>query len=312
MKYYIGIDLGGTNIKGAVVSETGAILRQSSCPTRAEAGAAAVTESIAAMINELAAGQEISGVGMGCPGTVDDAGGTVVYACNLGWMHYDVRAALREKTGFSVRLVNDANAAALAEVKAGCAKGAQSAVVVTLGTGVGGGVVLDGKLLTGYSGAASELGHMVIVADGEPCACGRRGCFEAYASATALIRMTKAAMEKHPQSAMHSIAAENGGVDGRTAFLAQQQGDAAGSAVVGEYVHYLSIGVANIVNIFFPEVVAISGGVSNQGENLLAPLRQAVSQQEYGAAYTTRHPRILRCILGNDAGVIGAALFTEE
>ena len=292
MKYYIGIDLGGTNIKGAVVSETGEILRQSSCPTRAEAGAAAVTESIANMINDLAAGREISGVGMGCPGTVDDAGGTVVYACNLGWMHYDVRAALREKTG--------------------CAKGAQSAVVVTLGTGVGGGVVLDGKLLTGYSGAASELGHMVIVADGEPCACGRRGCFEAYASATALIRMTRAAMEKHPESAMHSIAAENGGVDGRTAFLAQQQGDAAGSAVVGEYVHYLSIGVANIVNIFFPEVVAVSGGVSNQGENLLAPLRQAVSQQEYGAAYTTRHPRILRCILGNDAGVIGAALFAEE
>ena len=119
-------------------------------------------------------------------------------------------------------------------------------------------------------------------------------------------------MEKHPESAMHSIAAENGGVDGRTAFLAQQQGDAAGSAVVGEYVHYLSIGVANIVNIFFPEVVAVSGGVSNQGENLLAPLRQAVSQQEYGAAYPTRHPRILRCILGNDAGVIGAALFAEE
>ena len=312
MKNYIGIDLGGTNIKGAVVSETGEILRQSSCPTRAEAGAAAVTESIAAMINELAAGQEISGVGMGCPGTVDDAGGTVVYACNLGWMHYDVRAALREKTGFSVRLVNDANAAALAEVKAGCAKGAQSAVVVTLGTGVGGGVVLDGKMLTGYTGAASELGHMVIRAGGEECTCGRRGCFEAYASATALIRETKRAMAAHPESRMHAAAEENGAVDGRTAFIAAQRGDAAAQAVVDRYLDDLACGVANIVNIFFPEVIALSGGVANQGDALLVPLRERVRALSYGSRYAVRHTRIELCTLGYRAGVIGAALLAKQ
>ena len=188
MQRYIGIDLGGTNIKGALVSETGKILKQRSAPTHAEAGAEAVTKTIAAMICALAEGESVSGVGMGCPGTVDDQEGTVVYACNLGWVHYDVRTALRELTGYSVRLVNDANAAALAEAAVGAAKGAQSAVVVTLGTGVGGGVVLSGKLLTGFTGAASELGHMTIVADGEPCACGQKGCFETYASATALIR----------------------------------------------------------------------------------------------------------------------------
>ena len=312
MKYYIGIDLGGTNIKGAVVSETGEILRQSSCPTRAEAGAAAVTESIANMINDLAAGREISGVGMGCPGTVDDAGGTVVYACNLGWMHYDVRAALREKTGFSVRLVNDANAAALAEVKAGCAKGAQSAVVVTLGTGVGGGVVLDGKMLTGYTGAASELGHMVIRAGGEECTCGRRGCFEAYASATALIRETKRAMAAHPESRMHAAAEENGAVDGRTAFIAAQRGDAAAQVVVDRYLDDLACGVANIVNIFFPEVIALSGGVANQGDALLVPLRERVRALSYGSRYAVRHTRIELCTLGYRAGVIGAALLAKQ
>lgn len=312
MKRYIGIDLGGTNIAGALVNEQGQMIRQATVPTHAELGAEAVTKSIAAMINELADGEAMDGVGLGCPGIVDDESGLAVYASNLGWINYDVRSALQNLTGYSVRLVNDANAAALAEAVAGAAKGAESAVVVTLGTGVGGGVVIGGKLLTGYTGAASELGHMVIVADGENCTCGRKGCFETYASATALIRMTREAMAKYPESAMHQIAAELGGVDGRTAFLAQQAGDPAGNAVVKEYIHYLSIGIANIVNIFFPEVVALSGGIANQGENLLVPLREEVMRQEYGAAYTVKHPRVACCTLGNTAGMIGAALFARE
>ena len=311
MKHYIGIDLGGTNIKGALVNEQGEIVKQNTCPTHAEQGVEAVTETIAQMICDLAANETIDGVGLGCPGMVDDKNGKVVYACNLGWVDYDVRTALKELTGYDVRLVNDANAAALAEAVVGAAKGAESAVVVTLGTGVGGGVVIGGKLLTGYTGAASELGHMVIVADGEDCACGRKGCFEAYSSATALIRMTHEAMKKHPESAMHQIAAEQG-VDGRTAFTAQQMGDMAGDEVIKKYVHYLSVGIANIVNIFFPEVIALSGGVANQGENLLVPLREKVGQQEYGAAYTAKHPRIVCCTLGNTAGMIGAAMFAKQ
>lgn len=311
MKHYIGVDLGGTNIKGALVNENGEIVKQNTCPTHVEQGVEAVTENIADMIRDLAKDATVDGVGLGCPGTVDDKAGKVVYACNIGWVDYNVRSALKDLTGYDVRLVNDANAAALAEAVVGAAKGAESAVVVTLGTGVGGGVVIGGKLLTGYTGAASELGHMVIVADGEECACGRKGCFEAYSSATALIRMTNAAMAKHPESAMHQIAAEQG-VDGRTAFTAQQMGDAAGDEVVKQYVHYLSIGIANIVNIFFPEAIALSGGVANQGENLLVPLREKVGQQEYGAAYTAKHPRIVCCTLGNTAGMIGAAMFAKE
>lgn len=153
------------------------------------------------------------------------------------------------------------------------AKGAESAVIITLGTGVGGGVVLGGKLLTGYTGAAAEPGHMVILdtPDAPRCTCGRPGCLESLASATALIRMTKEAMAAHPESALHGIAAQSGGVNGRTAFDAAAQGDAAGKAVVEQYIHYLAVGVANMINIFFPEVIGLSGGVANQGKTCWLP-----------------------------------------
>ena len=167
-------------------------------------------------------------------------------------------------------------------------------------------------MLTGYTGAASELGHMVIRAGGEECTCGRCGCFEAYASATALIRETKRAMAAHPESRMHAAAEENGAVDGRTAFIAAQRGDAAAQAVVDRYLDDLACGVANIVNIFFPEVIALSGGVANQGDALLVPLRERVRALSYGSRYAVRHTRIELCTLGYRAGVIGAALLAKQ
>lgn len=311
--YYIGIDLGGTNIKGALVNEAGEILREESRPTRAALGAETVCDGIAAVITALAEGTDaIGGVGIGCPGTVDDASGRVVYAPNLGWRDFDLRAAVKERTGFALRLGNDANAAALAETLVGCAKGAQSAVIVTLGTGVGGGVVLGGRLLTGCTGTASEPGHMVIHSGGEKCACGREGCFEAYASATALIRETKRAMAAQPQSLLHTVAEENGTVDGRTAFAAAQRGDAAARAVVERYTDDLACGLANLVNIFFPEVIALSGGIAEQGEALLGPLRERVRSLSYASDCAARHTRIERCTLGYRAGVIGAALLVRQ
>ena len=312
---YIGIDLGGTNIKGALVSGTGEVLREESCPTHTERGADAVCDAIAAVIAALSSGMDrasLGGAGLGCPGTVDDGTGRVIYANNLGWTDFDLRAAIRARTGLSLRLGNDANVAALAEALVGCARGAESAVVVTLGTGVGGGVVLDGRMLTGYTGAASELGHMVIRAGGEECTCGRRGCFEAYASATALIRETKRTMAAHPESLMHAAAGENGTVDGRTAFIAAQRGDAAAQAVVDRYVEDLACGLANIVNIFFPEVIALSGGIANQGDALLVPLRERVCALSYGSDHAARHTRIECCTLGYRAGVIGAALLAGQ
>ncbi len=309
---YLGIDVGGTNIKGGVVSEAGEIVREASRPTPAGRDAEEVTDAIAAVIRELAAGETLGGVGLGCPGTVDDERGEVVCAFNLGMIHYDLRAALKARTGFSIRLGNDANVAALAESAVGAARGAQSAVILTLGTGLGCGVVLGGRMLTGYTGAASELGHMVIVEGGAPCSCGRRGCFEAYASATALIRMTEEEMARCPESLMHALARESGRVDGRTAFTARERGDAAAARVVDAYVRHLAVGVANVVNIFFPEVIAFSGGVANQGEALLAPLQEQVRLQEFGGAYVSRHTRLVSCTLGYRAGVIGAALLAKQ
>ena len=308
---YLGIDLGGTNIKGGVINDAGEILREASRPTQVEKGAETIADGIAALIKDLEQGETFGGIGLGCPGTVDDESGEVVCAFNLNLIHYDLRGAIKARTGYEIRLGNDANVAALAEATVGAGKGAHSTVVITLGTGVGCGVVLEGKMLTGYTGAASELGHMVIAEDGAPCTCGRKGCFEAYASATALIRVTKEAMERHPESAMHAVARENGTVDGRTAFTAAQRGDEAAAEVVHEYVKYLASGVTNVVNIFFPEIVAFSGGIANQGEALLAPLRDEVRRQEFGGAYVKKHAKLVQCTLGYQSGIIGAALLAK-
>lgn len=309
---YIGIDLGGTNVKGALVSEAGDILCEESRPTEVARGTAAVCDNIAAVITSLAAyAEELSGIGLGCPGTVDDEAGIVRLAANLGFVSFDLRGELLRRCGYTVRLGNDANVAALAEALVGAGRGCASLLVITLGTGVGGGVVLDGKMLTGFTGAASELGHMVIHAGGEPCTCGRRGCFEAYASATALIRETKRAMAAQPESLLHAVAAESGAVDGRTAFTAAERGDAAAQTVVERYLDDLACGTANLVNIFFPEVVAFSGGIANQGEALLAPLRERVRALTFGAKYAAKHTRIESCTLGYRAGVIGAALLAR-
>lgn len=307
---YLGVDLGGTNIKAALVNAEGNILKESSVPTNLPRPAEAVCDDIAALCTALADGVRVHGIGVGCPGTVD--GGVVRYSNNLNWHDFAMADYLQGKTGLPVRLANDANAAALGEALAGCAKGAESAVIVTLGTGVGGGVVLNGKLLTGYTGAASEPGHTVIcdTPNAPLCTCGRRGCFEAYASATALIRMTRQTMDAHPESALHTVAA-NGTVNGRTAFDAAELGDAAAKQVVDDYIHYLAVGIANLTNMFFPQVIGLSGGVANQGENLLRPLRAAVQPMIFGDEYAKKHTTLTTCTLGYRSGVIGAALLNR-
>lgn len=287
--YYIGIDLGGTNIKGALVSETGEIAREVSRPTRVELGAEAVCDGIAAVITELSSGVDrtsLGGVGLGCPGTVDDETGCVLYANNLGWKNFDLRAAVKSRTCFDLRIGNDANVAALAEALVGCAKGAQSAVIVTLGTGVGGGVVLDGKMLTGYTGAASELGHMVIRAGGEECTCGRRGCFEVYASANALARMARCSTQKVVRGVL--------------------DGDAEMNSVFNRYIEELAIGVTSLFMVFKPNVLVLGGGLSAAGDVLLTRLQAAVGAEfEKNPDYC--HMRIALAQHGNEAGVLGAA-----
>ena len=310
--YYLGVDLGGTNIKAALVTESGEIVKEASTPTNLPRTGEEICDDIAALCGQLAQGEQVVGIGIGCPGTVDH--GVVLYSNNLDWHDFAMADYLKAKTGMQVYIGNDANVAALGEALAGCAKGAESAVIVTLGTGVGGGVVLGGRLLTGYTGAAAEPGHTVILdtPDAPLCTCGRRGCFESFASATALIRMTKEARAAHPESLLNTLALTENAVTGRTAFDAATKGDAAAQEVVDRYTRYLAVGVANLINIFFPEVIGLSGGVANQGENLLAPLRAAVEPMVFGNAFAKKHTRITTCTLGYRAGVIGAALLAKQ
>ena len=222
--YYLGVDLGGTNIKAALVTESGEIVKEASIPTNLPRTGEEVCDDIVALCGQLAQGEQVAGIGIGCPGTVDH--GVVLYSNNLDWHDFAMADYLKAKTGMQVYIGNDANVAALGEALAGCAKGAESAVIVTLGTGVGGGVVLGGRLLTGYTGAAAEPGHMVILdtPDAPLCTCGRRGCFESFASATALIRMTKEARAAHPESLLNTLTLTENAVTGHTAFDAATKG----------------------------------------------------------------------------------------
>ena len=308
--YYIGIDLGGTNIAAAVVDESGACLGQASVPT--PRGAEEVADAIArgAKLAALAAGIDVSqavSVGVASAGSIDPERGVVTHAFNLGLHNVPLTAMVKERLGLPATLENDANAAALGEFVAGAGKGGNSLVAVTLGTGVGAGAVLDGRLFTGFNYAGMEAGHMVIHRNGRPCTCGRKGCWETYASATGLIRTTREAMEAHPDSALWSYAPTLEDVNGKTAFDAAQAGDPAGQAVVDSYIGDLACGIINLVNLFQPETLCVAGGVSKQGENLLAPVRALLDKEEF-TRDGARRTRICQAQLGSEAGVIGAAL----
>jgi glucokinase len=249
---------------------------------------------------------DIHHIGIGCPGICNGDIGEVEYSCNLEFSHVMLGPEMSQRLNIPVYIENDANAAALGEAKAGAARGTNSSICVTLGTGVGGGIIIDGKICSGSNFAGGEIGHTVIVMDGEPCACGRHGCWESYASATALIRQTRRAMEEHPDSKMWELADSLDKVNGLTAFDAMRAGDAVGKAVVDRYIEYVACGVSDMINIFQPEVLCIGGGVCKEGETLLAPLRAIVEKERY-SKYTIKQTRICAAELGNDAGVIGAA-----
>ena len=314
MAYYFGIDLGGTNIAAAAVDEEGRILGRGHRPTP-RTGPEDVANGMAEAVREAAgqAGVEVegaAGIGLGSPGTVDPERGLIRYWSNLDFKDVPIAGLLERRLGRAVDLENDANAAALGEYAAGAGKGSRSMVAVTLGTGVGGGAVLDGKLYTGFNYAGLEVGHMVLEHGGRLCTCGRRGCFEAYCSATALIKRTREAMEADRSSRLWELAGSPEGVDGRTPFDAAALGDAAAGQVVDEYVDYLGCGVASLVNIFQPEVICIGGGPSAQGETLMAPVRYILNREDY-ARNQLRRTRLVRAALGNDAGIIGAALLSR-
>lgn len=312
----IGIDLGGTNIVAAVVNDEYEMVGKAKTPTNTPRSAEEIFDDIAKVCNEAMeqAGvtiNDIFSVGIGTPGTVNKDG-VIEFANNLGFVNVPAKQMLTERLGIdNVYVDNDANCAALGEAQAGSGHGAKDFIAVTLGTGVGSGVIINGKIVAGVNNAGGECGHSVIVVDGEPCTCGRKGCWEAYASATALINQTKAAMEKNPDSVMHELVKANGGkVDGRIAFDAMRRGDIAGIKVVDAYVKYVACGLINLVNIFQPETICIGGGICNEGETLLRPLRRYIDSERY-SVYSKIQSKIVKAELGNDAGIIGAALLGD-
>ncbi len=308
--YYIGIDLGGTFIKGGIVNDCGEIIVSDKVPTETEKGSHAVAQNIVKLSRALLseAGLEIGdveGLGIGSPGMIDSAEGNVVYANNLGWRNFKICDEFsRELGGITVKIGNDANVAALGELKFGAARKYKSIVMITLGTGVGGGIIVDGKIIEGNRGAGAELGHAVIEFGGEPCSCGRRGCFEAYSSATALIRDTKRAMQSHPESKMwEGYSLET--VSGKTVFDYADTDDTA-REVLDSYLSHLACGLVNYANIFRPEAIIIGGGVCAQRERLTDPLQKIFDGELYAGGNGPAVP-IITAELENSAGLLGAA-----
>ena len=313
--YRIGIDLGGTNIAAGLVNENYQIVRKDSVPTNAQRDPALIVDDIAMLCKKLCASEglkvtDVAAIGIASPGIANHDDGVVEYANNLPFRKLRICEMLRERTGVkNVHVENDANAAAWGEAVAGAARGTKKSVMITLGTGVGGGIIIDGKVFSGFNYAGGELGHTVIEKDGVPCSCGRKGCWEAYSSATALIEMTKEKMAETRDTVMWEMC-ENGAkkVSGRTAFKAAKMGDKAGLEVVEKYIDYLACGITNMVNIFQPEVLCIGGGVCGEGDYLLEPLKKIVDRDQYGTAAHDDKTQLKIAELGNDAGIIGAAL----
>lgn len=298
---YIGIDVGGTNLKAGLVDEAGNIVKVERVPLDFQ-GPERFAETLAELSKRVIQ-EKVRWVGVGLPGAVD--GGDVLFTTNIPMENVPLERLFRKHLDLPLLLGNDADCAAVGEFFGGAGKGTRDFAVVTLGTGVGAGIIVDGKLRGGL--ASSEAGHMVIIQDGEPCNCGRRGCWERYASATGLIQQTKRAMEAHPESLLHEIAAENG-VEGRTAFQAAEAGDETALEVCRNYVNYLAGGLTSLINILRPEAVAIGGGVAAAPERLLLePLREAVAKESF-SRHGGRITKVLRAERGNDAGIIGAAM----
>ena len=312
--YRIGIDLGGTNIAVGIVDDEHKIVVKKTTPTLAKRPAEEIVADMARVCLEACAElkidiKDIVNIGIASPGIANPVNGCVEYANNLPFLRFPIVKLLADGLGIDrsvIKIANDANAAAWGEAVAGAAKGSANSIMVTLGTGVGGGIIINNKILVGFNSAAGEIGHIVIEQDGAPCGCGRRGCWEAYSSATALIRMTKEAVEECKKTGRYTSMLKAERISGRTACDAMRAGDEVGTEVYNKYVKYLATGITNLVNIFQPEVISLGGGVSNEGQSLIDAITPLVRAEQYGGDVVAL-TQLRIATLGNDAGIIGAA-----
>jgi len=311
--YRIGVDLGGTNIAVGVCDEKLNIIgrgkMKTNTPRPADQIFADIEKAVQMAVKDAGISfDDVLSIGVGTPGSVNKISGNIEFANNLDFNNVPAKQMLESLIGKPVFLDNDANCAALGEAVAGAGKGVSSFVAITLGTGVGSGIIIDGKIVSGVNFAAGEMGHMVISVNGEQCNCGRRGCWERYASATALIAQTKDAMRLDQESNMWQSVNNNiDQVSGRTSFDAMRNGDETAKKVVSQYIYYVSTGIINIINALQPEIICVGGGIGHEGESLLDPIRRHVERERY-SIYASKQTKICAAVLGNDAGIIGAAL----
>ena len=313
--YRVGIDLGGTNIAVGVVDDNFKILGEGKVKTNAPRPADEICDDIAkavkmAIANAKLTMDDIGFIGIGAPGSINPITGVIGFSNNLGFENTPIVEMLEKRLNKKVIIDNDANAAAVGEMLAGAGAGCKNLVAVTLGTGVGGGTLIDGKMLLGSNFAGGELGHCVIIMNGEQCTCGRKGCWEAYASATALVRQTKEKMLANKDSKMWDLVkGDIDKVNGKTAFDAMRLNDKAGIEVVDQYCEYVACGVVNIINIFQPDVICIGGGISKEGDVLISRINKYNSERF--SKNIDKQSEIKTAQLGNDAGIIGAAMLDK-
>jgi len=308
---YIGIDIGGTNIAAGAVTDDGKILCKSSVPTLRTRAAKDILADIQSLCSNVIAdsGETPKAIGIGAPGTIDSKNGKIVYSCNLPFLDYPICDILSQHFSVPSNIENDANVAALAEYAVRGEK-CDCFVMITLGTGVGGGVILNGNIFRGGNCAGAELGHITLIKDGLPCGCGRKGCWESYASARALVAMAEKEIKAFPDCLMAKIAAESGCVNGKIIYSAASKNDPVALAMLEKYAEFVGSGIIDIVNIFQPEVLAVGGGISAFGDLLLDPVRRYVEKYDYNK-YLPKC-RIVKATLENDAGIIGAALAAKN
>ena len=313
-RYFVGIDLGGTNIAAAVVDEFGNIYGRATRKTAMPRPYNEIFDDMTLCAKEAAYNsgikwENIESVGIGCPGAINKETGYVDFSNNLDFYDVPIVDYMENALGKKVYVENDANAAAWGEFVAGCGKDTNNMILLTLGTGVGSGIILNGHLFRGAFGTGAELGHAVVIADGEKCTCGRHGCLECYASATALANQAKEVAKENPQCEIMKLCkGDTNRINGKTIFLAN---DSVAKNIIDTYLSYLSVGIVNIVNMFQPEVICLGGGVSGAGERILEPLQNAIKEKAF-ARFGKKHTQIKIASLGNDAGIIGAALLWKD
>lgn len=316
MNYYVGLDVGGTNLAAGVVDEEYRMLSKVEIPTRANQSIEEITDDMAAVTLEAVREAKLTvndfhSWGIGMPSYVNPKTDLLVHANCFGWRNVPIYQYLEGKLPLPVHIENDANCAALGEVLAGAARKERNVILLTLGTGVGGGIIIEGKIFCGGDLLGAELGHAKLVYNGELCTCGQKGCVEAYCSATALIRQMKEAAVKAPDSLLWELC---GGdldrVEGKSLFEAVRRGDITAKQVLWQYADYLSCAMSTYITLFRPDKMILGGGIANAGELLLEPLRERLIINTF-AGSEIGVPEVITAKLGNDAGIIGAAFLAK-